>query len=367
MGLAALTALLITLFWGPWWIRKLYGWKIGQPIRKAECPHLGELHKNKEKTPTMGGILILTSLLIALLLWMRLDSVYTLILFVTTLILGGIGALDDLLKLKNRSSRGLPGKIKFALQVAFSLLLAAYLLIPSFTDWIATGSWFSPPTAKADGQLLSLSELVARFYFPCLKNPLWVASGAFGILWALWIAFIVTGSSNAVNLTDGLDGLASGLVAFTGGGLAALAFLSGNVELSSALNFPYIESAGEIAIFLAALVGACVGFLWYNGHPAQVFMGDTGSIALGGILGVSAILLRKEILFGIMAFVMVAEALSVILQIAYFRVTGGKRIFLCSPLHHHYEYKGLPETRVTIRFWIVGLFATIIGLTLVLC
>ncbi len=343
MGLAALTALLITLFWGPWWIRKLYSWKIGQPIRKAECPHLGELHKDKEKTPTMGGIFILTSLIIALLLWMRLDSAYTVILGVTTLTLGGIGALDDLLKLKSRSSRGLSGKIKFALQIAFSLVLAAYLL---------------------QGHL---HDLTSRFYLPCLKNPLWTVSGAFGILWAFWIAFVVTGSSNAVNLTDGLDGLAAGLVAFTGAGLAAIAFLSGNAVLSGALSLPTIEGAGEIAIFLAALVGACVGFLWYNGHPAQVFMGDTGSIALGGILGVAAILLRAEILFGIMAFVIVVEALSVILQVAYFRLSGGKRIFLCSPLHHHYEYKGLPETRVTLRFWIVGLFATLIGLTLVLC
>ncbi|MGE3954039.1 MAG: phospho-N-acetylmuramoyl-pentapeptide-transferase [Parachlamydiales bacterium] len=339
MGLAALTTLLITLLWGPWWIRQLYSWKVGQPIRKSEAPLLGELHKEKEKTPTMGGLLILSALLISLLLWMDLGSPYALILLITTLVLGGIGALDDLLKLKSKSSRGLSSKLKFTMQVGFSLALAAYLLL---------------------GELRGVT---AQFYLPCLPGPLFTVTGFFTLLWALWIAFIVTGSSNAVNLTDGLDGLASGLVAFTAAGLSVVAFLSARGFPS----LPPIEGAGEIAIFLAALVGACVGFLWYNGHPAQVFMGDTGSLALGGLLGVSALLLRQEVLFGIMAAVIVAEALSVILQVSYFRATGGRRIFRCSPLHHHFEYKGMPESRVTLRFWIVGLFTTLLGMVLVLC
>jgi len=362
MMLAALTSLLLCIFLGPGFIRKLYEFKIGQSIRKKECPLLGELHSKKENTPTMGGILILFSMLISLILWMDLKSPFTLILFAATVALGCLGAADDYLKIRKKNTKGLPARKKIGVQVTISTLIALYLLYPPFTEFFHFGSWFIPPTAKdfVTGELsLTLGEYSGRLYFPFFKEPIVILGAAAALLFFI---LVMTGSSNAVNLTDGLDGLAAGCLIMVAICLALIAFVSNNMDLARYLNILYIEGSGEIAIYLSAFAGACLGFLWYNSHPAQIFMGDTGSLALGGIIGLSAVLLKREFLLAVVGGVFVAEALSVILQVGSYRLRKKKRIFLCAPLHHHFEYKGWHETKVVTRFWIIGLMLTIIGI-----
>jgi phospho-N-acetylmuramoyl-pentapeptide-transferase len=340
MSMAAITALVLTIFYGKVFIKKLYELKIGQPIRKEECPVLGELHKSKDGVPTMGGILILFSMLISLLLWMDLRHPFTLILAATTLIFGLVGGIDDYLKLKEKNSKGLSAKKKFLVQTIFSIFLACYLL---------------GPFSAHNGSFMS------SLYIPFIKGPLIHFQGVFLILLVLFWICVVNGASNAVNLTDGLDGLAAGNLIMVASSLAVIAFVSNHFLVSNYLNILYIEGSGEIAIYLCALVGGCLGFLWYNSHPAQVIMGDTGSLALGGVIGVSSILLRREILLAIIGGVFVAEALSVILQVGSFKLRNKKRIFLCAPLHHHFEYLGWPETKVVLRFWIVGFLLSVVG------
>lgn len=376
MMLAALTSLLLSIFLGPYFIRKLYEMKIGQSIRKDECPLLGQLHEKKQNTPTMGGILILFSMLISLLLWMDLTHVFTLILFITTVFLGIIGGRDDYLKLKYKNTKGMSAKGKLFFQFLLSMAIASYFLWAPASHALSNGQWFQPPVIKenivmketvesesksASTTLLSLKEYASRLYIPFFKEPIILVGGVSLILMALFMFFVITGSSNATNLTDGLDGLAAGCLIMVAGALGLIAFVSNNIDIASYLNILYIEGSGEIAIFLSAMIGACLGFLWYNGHPAQVFMGDTGSLTLGGIIGVSAVLLRREFLLSIVGGIFVAEALSVILQVASYRLRNKKRVFLCAPLHHHFEYKGWPETKVVIRFWIIGLLLAIIG------
>ncbi|MGB7978280.1 MAG: phospho-N-acetylmuramoyl-pentapeptide-transferase [Chlamydiales bacterium] len=367
MILAAATALLLTIFLGPRFIKKLYELKIGQTIRSVEeVPLLAELHGKKKDTPTMGGILILFSMAVSLLLWMDLTNAFTWILFFTTLVLGCLGGADDYLKLRYKNSKGLKARKKIAIQIGFSSLIALYLLVPSATQAVAGKKWFRPPTAKeqlVEGKkiavaTLSTQEYIRQFYVPFFKDPL---SHVPLSLTFLWIIFIMTGSSNAVNLTDGLDGLAAGCLVMVSMVLALFAFLSNHIDLARYLHILYIEGSGEIAVYLFAMAGAVLGFLWYNGYPAQVFMGDTGSLALGGVLGVSSVLLRREVILAIAGAIFVAEALSVILQVLSYRYRNKKRIFLCAPLHHHFEYKGWPETKVVIRFWIISLLFAIIA------
>lgn len=393
MMLAAITSVMISIFFGPKFIKKLYELKIGQTIRTEDCPLLGQLHEKKKDTPTMGGALILFSMFVSMLLWMDLQNVFTLILFVTTIVLGGLGARDDYLKLKYKNTKGISGKKKLIIQCGLGALLALYLLCPSITEAIHSGNWFPPPVVKEQigskskqlqqvqpeaeinfGQTIqaqaqvqsqsqvSLKDFASRIYIPFFKDYVVQFSGIFIVLAFLFIVCVVAGSSNAVNLTDGLDGLAAGCLIMVASSLALIAFISNNVDLARYLNILYIEGSGEIAIYLSAFVGACIGFLWYNGFPAQVFMGDTGSLALGGLIGVSAVLLKREFLLAVIGGIFVAEALSVILQVASYKLRNKKRIFLCAPLHHHFEYKGWPETKVVVRFWIVGLILAIIGL-----
>lgn len=379
MMLAAITSVIISIFLGPSFIKKLYELKIGQTIRTEDCPLLGKLHEKKKDTPTMGGALILFSMLISLFLWMDLQHVFTLILFLTTIVLGVLGACDDYLKLKYKNTKGISGKSKLVVQMALGLVLAFYLLYPPMTKAVQVGDWYQPPVVKeqihpknsvkdkAEGEsvvqaAIPLKDFASRLYIPFFKGSIVQFSGIFLILGALFIMCVVAGSSNAVNLTDGLDGLAAGCLIMVASCLALIAFISNNLDLANHLNILYIEGSGEIAIYLSAFVGACIGFLWYNGYPAQVFMGDTGSLALGGIIGVSAVLLKREFLLAIIGGIFVAEALSVILQVASYKLRNKKRIFLCAPLHHHFEYKGWPETKVVIRFWIVGLILAIFGL-----
>lgn len=383
MMLAAVTSLILIIFLGPYFIRKLYELKIGQSIRSEHCPLLGELHHKKKDTPTMGGALILFSMLVSMIIWMDLKSIFTLILFFTTVFLGLLGARDDYLKLKYKNTKGLSAKKKLLFQSVLGGLLAFYLLNPSIASYIQKGDWYQPPVVKEQVLIkaalepeaslnaipnhsfvqnqLSLKEYASRIYLPFFKDPIITLSGTLAIIAAFFIIFVVTGTSNAVNLTDGLDGLAAGCLIMVATSLAFIAFLSNNVDIAGYLNILYIGGSGEIAIYLCAFVGACIGFLWYNGHPAQIFMGDTGSLALGGIIGVSAVLLRRELLLSVIGGVFVAEALSVIMQITSYKLRNKKRIFLCTPLHHHFEYKGWPETKVVIRFWIVGLLLAIVG------
>jgi phospho-N-acetylmuramoyl-pentapeptide-transferase len=372
MILAALTSLILTIFLGPFFIRKLYELKIGQAIRgKDICPLLHELHEKKKDTPTMGGVLILFSMLVSLFLWMDLTCSFTLILLFGTIWLGIVGGVDDFLKLKYKNSKGMSSKWKFLLQIIFASFVALYLLYPSFTEKVSFKTFFMPPTAKEHvvkkedkkktivrSINLSTKEYISKLYVPFYKGPF----NMMAILSFFFIVFVIVGSSNAVNLTDGLDGLAAGCLVMTSTVLAVFAFLSNHIDLSRYLNILYIEKSGEIAIYLFALSGACLGFLWYNGYPAQVFMGDIGSIALGGIIGISAILLRREFVLAIVGGIFVMEALSVILQVLSYRYRNKKRIFLCAPLHHHFEYKGWPETKVVLRFWIISLIFAIIGI-----
>ncbi len=337
MLLAAITTLLITIFIGPYCIRKLYELKTGQSIRVEDCPLLVELHKKKKDTPTMGGILILGSMLISLILWMDLTSIYTLIFFVSTIFLGLVGGIDDYLKMKHKNSKGLSSRKKFALQVLLAAAVGICLI------------WFKSPQ-------------IGTYFLPFMKGALFTLKGPLLILGLLITIFVITGSSNAVNLTDGLDGLAAGTLVMSAGVLALFAFLSNNLEVSRYLNILYIEGSSEIAVYLSAMLGACLGFLWYNGYPAQIFMGDTGSLALGGILGIAAVLLRREALLAIVGGVFVMEALSVILQVLSYRYRNKKRVFLCAPLHHHFEFKGWPETKVVLRFWIIALILGLIGI-----
>lgn len=352
MMLAALTSLLVTILLGPRFIKKLYELKTGQSIRVEDCPMLAQLHEKKKNTPTMGGILMLFSMLVALLLWMDLTSSYTLLFFVTIVWLGCIGGYDDYLKLKYKNSKGLRPRKKFLAQILFAALIAAYGLVPGFAEKLEIGQWFAAPKS---------TEFMTQYYIPFYKEPLFQLTGILTGVGFLLTMVVITGSSNAVNLTDGLDGLASGCVILVAGVLALVAFLSNNVEVSRYLNILYIDGASEIAVFLCATMGSCLGFLWYNGYPAQVFMGDTGSLALGGVLGVAAFLLRREMLLALVGGIFVIETLSVILQVGSYKLRDKKRIFLCTPLHHHFEYKGWPETKVVLRFWIIGLILAVIG------
>lgn len=368
MILAAATALLLTIFLGPRFIKKLYEWKIGQSIRSVEeCPVLAELHGKKKNTPTMGGVLILFSITASLLLWMDLTNVFTWMLLLTGLILGCLGARDDYLKLRYKNSKGLKARKKMAVQLLLSSFLAFYLLCPPITEALSGKKTLRPPTAKeqvhgARGKTtLSTSEYMSRVYFPFLKDPLLHLDGWLRIAAFFLIVFVITGASNAVNLTDGLDGLAAGCLIMVALVLGLFAFLSNNIDLARYLNILYIEGSGEIAVYLFALAGACMGFLWYNGYPAQIFMGDTGSLALGGVIGLASVLLRRELLLGLAGGIFVLEALSVILQVLSYRYRNKKRIFLCAPLHHHFEYKGWPETKVVIRFWIISLLFAVLG------
>jgi phospho-N-acetylmuramoyl-pentapeptide-transferase len=371
MILAAATALVLSIFLGPRFIKKLYEWKIGQSIRSMEeCPLLAELHGKKKDTPTMGGLLILFSMTVALFLWMDLTNVFTWILLLTSFVLGMLGAADDYLKLRYKNSKGLNARRKMIWQIVFSSLIAIYLLCPPVTDWMSGKKVFKAPSAKEQVQkagerirtiTLSTEEYMERFYLPFLKDPAAHLDGWLKLLSFCLIVIVITGSSNAVNLTDGLDGLAAGCILMASLVFGLFAFLSNHIELARYLNILYIEGSGEIAVYLFALAGACLGFLWFNGYPAQVFMGDTGSLALGGVIGVSAVLLRREALLALAGGIFVIEALSVILQVLSYRYRDKKRIFLCAPLHHHYEYKGWPETKVVARFWIISLLFAIMS------
>jgi phospho-N-acetylmuramoyl-pentapeptide-transferase len=316
--LAILTALVISFFLGPWVIRKLKELQVKQYIREDGPKN----HREKEGTPTMGGTLILFSIGVAVLLWADLTNFF---IWVAILVLGGFGAIgfaDDYLKLTRRNSKGLTMKQKIFFQVLVALGASLLLYIhPTFKSTLA---------------------------FPFIKGLM----PDLGALYILLVIFVIVGTSNAVNLTDGLDGLATGPVLISAGTFMVLAYLAGNVKIASYLQIPYVSGSGELTIFCGAMVGAAMGFLWYNTYPAQMFMGDTGSVSLGAALGVVAIMTKQEFLLAIVGGLFVVETLSVIFQVASYKLRR-KRIFRMAPIHHHFELLGWAEPKVIVRFWII--------------
>ncbi|ADK80675.1 phospho-N-acetylmuramoyl-pentapeptide-transferase [Sediminispirochaeta smaragdinae] len=326
---AAVTALFISFLFGPWLIRKLKNRKAEQVIREdGPATHLA-----KSGTPTMGGLMILLSLSVSVLLWQDISNSFTWIALISLLGFGLIGFVDDYLKIFRKSSEGLQARFKFSAQVLLSLLIMVVLYI----------------NGNAHTTLL---------YLPFLKNPV-LDMGLFYIPFGM---LILVGTSNAVNLTDGLDGLASGLILLVGLPFAAISYISGRADFAAYLQIPYLPESAELTVLCFALAGASIGFLWYNAHPAEIFMGDTGSLSLGGVIGVIALMTKKEILLVIIGGVFVLEALSVIIQVVFFKLRG-KRVFRMAPLHHHFEKKGWDETKVVVRFWILGGLFTILSLS----
>jgi phospho-N-acetylmuramoyl-pentapeptide-transferase len=345
-ALASLTALLLALVLGPWVIRQLRALQIGQFIRK-EGP---KSHHSKAGTPTMGGVLIVGSTVIPTLLWGDLENVYVWLAVFTMLVFGAIGFADDYSKVVKRRNLGLSGKSKFSLQTLASLGVAITLLVLTADGTYSTQ--LSVPFFKNFHPDLVIHSLVAHPY-------LWPAAY---LPFLIFVVTVIVGSSNAVNLTDGLDGLAIGCVVVAAGALTVLTYVTSHAHFSTYLDLQHLPHVGELTIFCGALVGSALGFLWYNAHPAEVFMGDVGSLALGGSIGMVAVAIKQEILLFFVGGVFVVEALSVILQVASFRLTG-KRIFRMSPLHHHFELAGWSESKIIVRFWIAALVFALFSLT----
>ena len=356
--MAALTALLIGLSFGPWVIRRLTELKIGQPIRSDGV----ESHLVKSGTPTMGGVLILICIGVSTLLWFDWSNRFVWIVMVVTLGFGAIGWVDDWRKVVGKDPEGMRSREKYFWQSVIGLIAALYLafsvsetsnlrVLELFLRWVQSGfSNALPPRA----------DLIVPF-FKTISYPL----GVFGFIALTY--FVIVGASNAVNLTDGLDGLAIMPVVLVGSALGLFAYLTGNLVFSRYLLIPYIPGAGELLIFCSAMAGAGLAFLWFNTHPAQVFMGDVGALSLGGALGTIAVITRQEILLGVMGGVFVAEALSVMVQVGWFKYTKkkfgtGRRIFKMAPLHHHFEKSGWKETQVVVRFWIITMLLCLVGL-----
>ncbi|HFB62288.1 MAG TPA: phospho-N-acetylmuramoyl-pentapeptide-transferase, partial [Bacteroidetes bacterium] len=381
--MAIITSLLISLVFGEHWIKYLNKKQVGETVRDLGLE--GQLEK--QGTPTMGGLIILASIVIPALLFARLDNVYILLMLFTTIWLGALGFVDDYIKVFKKNKEGLPGKYKIVGQVILGLVIG---LVMYFNKNVVTREKQVHPVTQVYS-LLEKSGPSARFSItdkhstkttiPFLKNNefdyavllKWMGPGyekwAFLVFIPI-VILIITGVSNGANLTDGMDGLAAGTSAIMGATLGILAWVSGNIIFADYLNIMYLPNVGELAVYISAFVGATVGFLWYNTYPAQVFMGDTGSLAIGGIIAVFAIIIRKELLIPIFGGIFLAESLSVILQVGYFKYTRkkygtGRRIFKMAPLHHHFQKLGFPEPKIVLRFFIVGIalaVATIITL-----
>lgn len=363
MVLSALTSLLFVLFFGDRFIRLLWRFKIGQPIREGKEYYatLAELHKDKKNTPTMGGLLFLGATIFSAVLWADWNVLFVRLLAASLFFFMILGALDDWSKLKKKSSSGLSGKTRFFLESSWSLFLIFFVTYPEFFSFLGS----HPIKVSVAGDALPWEVWNTMMFLPSV-GPVLFTSGL-GFLFVRLVEWgCLVGTPNSLNLSDGLDGLASGLSVLAAMTLALVAFFSNHLELSSHHGLAYIESSGEIGVFLCGLTGALLGFLWFNCHPAQIFMGDTGSLGVGALLGTSAFFLHQEWFLFLVGIVFVAEAVSVILQVISYRCFK-KRIFRCTPLHHHFEYQGLHEMKVVLRFWIIGLLASAIGiLTLVL-
>lgn len=326
---ASLTALLICLLFGPWVIRKLTEHEIRQYVRDDGPP----THSTKTGTPTMGGLLVLFAIVIATLLWGNLTNFFVWMVLLVTISYGAIGFVDDYLMQVKKQSSGLRGRNKFLIQVVIGLLVG--------------------------GLLYTCPDFDTHVSVPFLKeiNP------DLGRLYILFATLVIVGTSNAVNLTDGLDGLAIGPVTVAAATYVVLSYVAGHVKIANYLQIEYVAGSGELAVFCAAVVGAGMGFLWYNTYPAQIFMGDVGSLSLGGALGTVAVITKHEILLVLVGGIFVIEALSVIFQVGFFKVTNGRRIFRMTPVHHHFELKGWPEPKVIVRFWIIAIILSLLSLS----
>ena len=333
-AMAAVTAFLLCVVLGPIFIRYFKTLRIRENAKRHDAPGLDRFQVVKEGTPTMGGIFMIISIVLSVLFWADLSNLYINLTLIVCVCLGLLGWIDDYVKLAQKGPhRGLPARTKFFYELTRGLCLGWYLY------------YFNP-------------EMSAKLDVPFFKHVVL----DLGIFYIFFVALVIIGTTNAVNLTDGLDGLAVGCVLIVSFTLAILSYLSGHVEFSKYLLIPYIPGGGELAVFCAAIIGASLGFLWFNCHPASIFMGDVGSLALGGSLGAIAIFIKKELLLGLLGGVFVIEALSVILQVASFK-TRKKRLFKMSPFHHHLQLSGWHESKIIIRFWIIGIILALLTLT----
>lgn len=379
---AIILSLFITTIFGKKLIRILQRKQIGDEVRDLGL----EGQMQKQGTPTMGGIIILMAIIIPTLLFARLDNIYILLMLITTAFLGMIGFIDDYIKVFKKNKEGLAGRFKILGQVSLGLIVAATLFISEDVKVrehvsdengaFLTEQVTDPATGESSEQFIMEDVKSTKTTIPFIKKNefdyAWlVAFAGDAVDWLKWLIYaiaiilIITAVSNAANLTDGIDGLATGTSAISGATLGILAYVSGNVIYADYLNIMYIPNIGELTVFIAAFIGATVGFLWYNSFPAQVFMGDTGSLALGGILAVFAVIIRKEILIPLLCGIFVVENLSVVIQVSWFKYTKrkygeGRRVFLMSPIHHHFQKKGFPEPKIVTRFWIVGIILAVI-------
>ena len=369
-AMAVIVSLLISLIFGKRIISFLAKKQVGESIRDLGL----EGQVEKAGTPTMGGLIIISSILVPTILFAQLDNIYVILMIITTLWMGLIGFMDDYIKVFKKDKKGLAGKFKVLGQVSLGLLVGFILY---FHPNVVMREQISTIDTSAQVVVVQKDIKSTMTTIPFVKNNefdysdilSWLGDAAHDWAWLVFIPmviFIVTAVSNGANLTDGIDGLATGSSAIIGLVLAIFAYVSGNIIFADYLNIMYIPNSGELVIFIAAFVGACVGFLWYNSYPAQVFMGDTGSLAIGGIIAVFAIAIRKELLIPIICGIFLIENVSVLIQVSYFKYTKkkfgeGKRIFLMSPLHHHYQKAGLHESKIVTRFWIVGIMLAILS------
>lgn len=371
-GMAAFISLLITITFGERLINYLKKKQVGEEIRELGL----EGQSAKKGTPTMGGLIIIAAILIPTILFAQLDNVYVILLIITTVWMGLIGFLDDYIKVFKKNKEGLAGRFKIVGQVGLGLIVGLTLY---FSNQVVVREPIKGLTANVNAVALTQKDYEdvksTKTTIPFLKNneldysnllP-FVSKEFTWILYVLVVILIVTAVSNGANITDGIDGLAAGTSGIIGITIAIFAYLSGRVDFSSYLNIMYIPNLSELVIFCTAFVGACLGFLWYNSYPAQVFMGDTGSLTLGGIIAVAALAVRKELLIPVLCGIFLIENLSVMMQVAYFKYTRkkygeGRRIFLMSPLHHHYQKKNIHESKIVTRFWIVGILLAILTL-----
>lgn len=381
-AMSVFVSLLISMVFGKRIINLLHRQQVGETVRDLGLAG----QKEKQGTPTMGGLIILASILIPTLLFAKLDNIYIILMLVSTVLLGLIGFVDDYIKVFKKNKEGLAGKFKVAGQVLIGILVGSILY---FNDDVVVKEkvYDSAPTeiTTVDGRtildggdfhweesksVVTTIPFVKDNEFDYGKLIDWCCDNAMDWAWLIFIpivVFVITAVSNGANMTDGLDGLATGTSAIIGVALAVFAYVSGNTIFSDYLNIMYIPNSGELVVFIGAFVGACVGFLWYNSYPAQVFMGDTGSLALGGIIAVFALAIRKELLIPVICGVFLIENLSVMIQVGYFKFTKkkfgeGRRVFLMAPLHHHFQKKGFHESKIVSRFWIVGVMLAIISI-----
>jgi phospho-N-acetylmuramoyl-pentapeptide-transferase len=369
-GMAAVFSLLITITFGHHIINWIRNKQIGETVRDLGL----EGQAQKKGTPTMGGLMIIAAILIPTLLFANLNNIYIILLLITTVWLGAIGFVDDYIKVFKKDKEGLKGRFKIVGQIGIGIIVGSTLY---FHENVVIREFTNPVSIDAGVvETPSFQDVkVAKTTIPFTKNNelnyetvLGFAGKAMTpVLYIFVVTFIITAMSNSANITDGIDGLAAGTSAIIGLTIAIFAYISGNAIFSQYLNVMYIPNSGELVIFASAFIGACVGFLWYNAYPAQIFMGDTGSLMLGGVIAVLALTLRKELLLPLMCGIFLVETSSVMIQVGYFKYTKkkygeGRRVFLMSPVHHHYQKKNIPEAKIVTRFWIVGILLAVITL-----